>query len=568
MLASHCAAPMDYPTGKLAFILIAAVLLSCLGAWGVAHRYRSAMRRLMGAPALAVGAAGETGATGHEPVPPGASAVAPPRPVTAQENRRAGQRLALLLIALSGLLAASSAALFLGFSLDEPFSFKRFAVLALVRVWPVIPVLGLMWRWSRPRLLAALGLWCVLCFAVLWWRSIDAQPLALLQFLAGEIGVPMALVALLFMSAATRAVASWLLPPFVGLVWASMLGIDGLAWMVAQRSPVLLWLTSWLSVNGVIALFALAPWGVAWWPLKRLGRALARAYARKQLSELMVMFTAVWAIVLLVQALTSASSLGLRGLLMLLPLVWVPLVMTGMAVMDRSEQRRSNPASPPRPPTLLVLRVFQRDAQVQALFDQVIERWRLTGNTVLIAGTDLIDRTLDADDIFTFLDGGLAQRFIATDADVAPRLAGFDLRPDAEGRFRINECYCHDTTWRSALDALVQRSDVVLMDLRGFQAHNAGCVHELQTLAQAQRLGRVVVLVDDQTDRAAADAAAAAAPAGRIVWLAAARTGSHAWRGVLRSLFAMAPAPSPAPAPAPSPVLDAAKRPGAHPHVP
>ena len=149
---------MDYPTGKLAFILIAAVLLSCLGAWGVAHRYRSAMRKLMGAPAVAVGAAGETG---REPVPPGASPVSPPRPVTAQENRRAGRRLALLLIALSGLMAASSAALFLVFSLDEPFSFKRLAVLALVRVWPVIPVLGLMWRWSRPRLLAALGLWCV-----------------------------------------------------------------------------------------------------------------------------------------------------------------------------------------------------------------------------------------------------------------------------------------------------------------------------------------------------------------------------------------------------------------------
>ena len=208
-----------------------------------------------------------------------------------------------------------------------------------------------------------------------------------------------------------------------------------------------------MSVNGVIALFVLASWLVAWWPLKRLGQALARAYARKQLSELMVMFTSVWAIVLLTEAITSASSLGLRGLVMLLPLAWVPLV---MAVVMR--WRGPNPAPKHRPPTLLVLRVFQRDAQVQALFDQVIERWCLTGNTVLIAGTDLIDRTLDADDIFTFLDGGLAQRFIATTSDVAPRLAAFDLRPDAEGRYRINECYCHDTTWQNALAALVQRS--------------------------------------------------------------------------------------------------------------
>ena len=241
---------------------------------------------------------------------------------------------------------------------------------------------------------------------------------------------------------------------------------------------------------------------------------------------------------LLTEAITSASSLGLRGLVMRLPLAWVPLV---MAVVMRWRGRGPKTALQHRPPTLLVLRVFQRDAQVQALFDHVIERWRLTGNTVLIAGTDLTERTLDADDIFTFLDGGLAQRFIATKADVAPRLAGFDLAPDAEGRYRINECYCHDTTWQSALAALVQRSDVVLMDLRGFQAHNAGCVHELATLARAssepQRLARVVVLVDGQTDRAAADAAVAGAPVGRFMWVDGSGTGARERRQVLDSLF-------------------------------
>ena len=524
---------MNYSTGKLAFILTVAVLLACLGAWVVAYRYRAAMQRLMSAPSSVAGAAADIPS---EPPPSTPASIPPPYPVTAQDNHRANLRLALLLIALSVLMAASSAALFLGLSIDDPFSAKRLAVLTLVRAWPVIPVLGLMWRWSRLRLLGALMLWCALCFAVMWWRSIEPRPFELLLFLAGEVGVPMALVALLFMTDATRAIASWLLPPFVGLVWASILGVDGLAWMVAHRSPALLWLTSWSSVNAVIALFVLAPWLIAWWPLKWLGRALARAYARKQLSELMVLFTSVWAIVLLCDALSSASSLGLGGLLMLLPLAWVPFVMWGVTTFARLRA-----AADGRPPTLLVLRVFQRDAQVQALFDHVIERWRLTGNTVLIAGTDLADRTLDADDIFTFLDGGLAQRFIATKADVAPRLAGFDLAPDAEGRYRINECYCHDTTWQSALAALVQRSDVVLMDLRGFQAHNAGCVHELATLARAssepQRLARVVVLVDGQTDRAAADAAVAGAPVGRFVWVEGSGTGARERRQVLSSLF-------------------------------
>jgi hypothetical protein len=156
---------------------------------------------------------------------------------------------------------------------------------------------------------------------------------------------------------------------------------------------------------------------------------------------------------------------------------------------------------------------------------------------VLIAGTDLADRTLDAADIFTFIDGGLAQRFIRTPAEVAPRLAAFDLAADAEGRYRINECYCHDTTWQEALAALVHRSDVVLMDLRGFQAHNAGCRHELAVLAGAPRIARVVVLTDAQTDRPAATLAAAGAPAERFVWLDAGRIDPGKRREVLRSLF-------------------------------
>ena len=558
---------MNYSTGKLAFIVIAAVVLAFIAAWVIAGRYRAAMRRLMSAPkvraapsppprggsrsvaqphllestpaAAAWPAAAPRDAIARAVASDPAQSTPPPQRVSAQDNRRADLRLALLLIGLSGLMALSSAALFLGFDIDDPFSFKRLGVLALVRLWPVIPALGLMWRWSRGRLLGMLLLWCALCFGVMLWRSIEPRPLELLAFLAGEVGVPMLLVALLCLGDATRAIASWLLPPLVGLVWASVFGVDALALMVERRSPWLLNLPSWLGAHTVIALFALAPWLLAWWPLKWLGRALARAYVRKWLSELMVLFTAVWAVSLLSQALTSASSRGLFGLVMLLPLLWVPLAMAAVLALAR---QRTVPRG--RPPTLLVLRVFQHDAQVQALFDHVIERWRLTGNTVLIAGTDLADRTLGADDIFTFLDGGLAQRFIHTPADVAPRLAGFDLAPDAEGRFRINELYCHDTTWQDALAALVQHSDVVLMDLRGFQAHNAGCRHELAVLARARRLARVVVLTDAQTDHAAATAAAVGAPPDRFVWLDVPNvqhTGARERRAVLQSLFASAP---------------------------
>lgn len=181
-----------------------------------------------------------------------------------------------------------------------------------------------------------------------------------------------------------------------------------------------------------------------------------------------------------------------------------------------------------------MLRVFQRDAAVETLFDRVIERWRLSGNTVLIAGTDLISRTLDPDDLFTFLDGRVGERFITTPVQVPRRLAGFDLRPDPDGRYRVNACYCLDTTWQAAL---VQRADVVLMDLRGFQAHNAGRRHELGVLSQAPGVQRVVVLHDALTDRLTAQADVAAAPAGRFVWVEAGRLSAERVDAVLCHLL-------------------------------
>jgi hypothetical protein len=170
---------------------------------------------------------------------------------------------------------------------------------------------------------------------------------------------------------------------------------------------------------------------LAWWPARVLGRALGRAYSHKWFPDLLAMFTAVWAFSLTDRALTVATQgdAGAAAFAMYLPLLWIPVVMWSVARWrSRSE----------RPPTLLVLRVFQHDAHARSLFDQVVERWRLSGNAVMIAGTDLVDRTLDPHDIFEFLDRTLAQRFIVSPADVARRIDAFDMIADSDGRYRVN----------------------------------------------------------------------------------------------------------------------------------
>ncbi len=424
----------------------------------------------------------------------------------------------------------------------DPLMPWRVIPIAILHLWPVVPAIALLWRWSRAQFFGALLLWCLATVAALVaiaeWRQIDMGPWLVLRIMADEIGLSLALLSLVFLGEATRAIAPWLLMPAALLAWSSLAGIRTMVF-IGERQPTGLTsvitlldpLLGWLPWYGVLALFVLLPWILAWWPARVLGRALGRAYSRKQFSDLLAMFTAVWAFALTDRALTVATqaTAGAAAGAFYLPLLWIPAVMWLAA---RWRPRRD------RPPALLVLRVFQQDAQARALFDHVVERWRLTGNTVMIAGTDLADRTIDADDIFQFLDGRLAQRFIANPADVRRRIDAFDMAADIDGRYRVNECYCHDTTWQDALQALVRASDVALMDLRGFHAHNAGCRYELLTLAHTSRKLRVVVLTDDRTDRDVAEDAVASGRHERFAWIDASRFDARKRREVLARLLA------------------------------
>ncbi|HEY8224929.1 MAG TPA: hypothetical protein VIG25_06610 [Pyrinomonadaceae bacterium] len=510
---------------KLYFTLIVSVLLSCVAAWIIARRYRHRMQQLMRMPHT-----GESQATVAEAAPDSP----PPLPVSLADNRSAGRRLTLLLIALSCLISLTSACIWFALKFPgEPLSPRGVAVSTLVYVWPVVPGLGLLWRWSRKRLFATMLLWVAAIFGLLLW---EFDSLLALKFVMSETALPLVLVFLIFfLGGATRAIAPWLLMPALVLVSSVLAGLEALMYMAQHESPLLKsliapleWLPGWSGVIVVFALSMLLSAIIAWWPMRMLGRALGQAHSRKWLSDLLVVFTGVWAFALTDRALTFSTTVGAKAFALYLPLLWIPAVM----LLARRTRR------PGRAPTLLVLRVFQQDEQARSLFDHVVERWRLSGNTVMIAGTDLADRTLDAADIFQFLDRRLAERFVVSPADVARRIDAFDVAADIDGRYRVNECYCHDTTWQYALQALMRYSDVVLMDLRGFQANNAGCRYELTTLAQAARELRVVVLTDSRTDRAAAQEAIASGREERFTWIEASHFRRSKHREVMVRLFA------------------------------
>jgi hypothetical protein len=281
----------------------------------------------------------------------------------------------MLLVASSCLLAGTSACIFSAVMFPaDPLMLWRVIPIALLHLWPVVAAMALMWRWSRARFFGALLLWCAATWVVLFgiglWRQIEMEPVLLLQLMASEIGLSLALLSLVFMGEATRAIAPWLLMPAALLAWSSLAGVRAMVFiderqpplltsLIAQLDPVL----GWLPWYGVLVLFVLLPWALAWWPARALGRALGRAYSRKWFSDLLATFTAVWAFALTDRALTVATQANAGAVAMYLPLLWIPIVMWSAARWcPRSE----------RPPTLLVLRVFQQDAQARSLFDHVV----------------------------------------------------------------------------------------------------------------------------------------------------------------------------------------------------
>jgi hypothetical protein len=230
------------------------------------------------------------------------------------------------------------------------------------------------------------------------------------------------------------------------------------------------------------------------WLAWRLLIVLAGALERKRFSDTQLVVDCWWAVVAAdVTAMTLSITHGFWGIAggaaaFLAYRLPVEVVLRGM------------PAVTPAPRRLLLLRVFGYQARTESLFDRVAQAWRFRGPVQLIAGVDLAMRTVDPGDVLAFLDGRLSEQYIAAAQDVPDRIARLDLRPDPDARFRVNEVYCHDDTWRPALEMLLDTSDAVLMDLRGFSERNAGCIFELEQLVHRLASDDIVLVCDKTTD--------------------------------------------------------------------
>jgi hypothetical protein len=246
---------------------------------------------------------------------------------------------------------------------------------------------------------------------------------------------------------------------------------------------------AFLLLGVLFALIAAGP-VTAWFTL----RLVAARYGRKRTSDQNVGMSALWLTFAGVHSATYAF-LDARWML-----AGVFVFLAFAIVVTRGFRLARRRAPNARAPRLLVLRVFALGRKSRRLFDRFATLWRHIGSVQLIAGPDLASSTVEPHEFLDFIRRRIGDRFLDSDQSIKRALADLDTDPDPDGRYRVTDFICRDHAWRTVFGRLAANSDVVLMDLRGFSAMNAGCTYELGELLDVVPVERITVIINQSTD--------------------------------------------------------------------
>lgn len=322
--------------GKIASVLIFAVLASALAGHIVAARYRKRVLAWMsqGTPPRDAGGA---------PAPPQRPARAA-RASSIAANRSARRRLALAIVAISLAVGFSQSWWSLQFVHNETgYGPIKLSLIGAAYAWVMVPALGLLWRWRWLRIALSSAAYMAVFGLLMSLRSTGAQsPVTMALWLGGTIAVPLIAFGLAA-SGRARATGPYLLPLFLILGGASVVGTDLLGQLI-ERPSAMQWIIGLgASHVTVFAAFALAPWLILAWPAWRLARALARGYQAKRYSEPLYLMGSYWLVALLVTALPASHGIGAASLTVLACWLWLPLG-RGWRAAARPPARSTQPA--------------------------------------------------------------------------------------------------------------------------------------------------------------------------------------------------------------------------------
>jgi len=495
-------------TGQLPFILIAAAVLAYPLSVLLLRLYRRAVLRSMGRRAgAAAGSPREEGTS--EPASPQPAASlrlvtlsgsdglpsAPTASAHCQQILAAPWRAATL-YALGGVCYAVVMALAFLVSGGISFSLLRFLMLALNFIWPLVLtiwlVAGSTTRTKVMLLLVYFGAYVLISgLTLILSPSLSvAQPF----ILWGSLNIlPTALV-LAFLTRQVRAVGPMVLTFLVIAITGSVALLE----ILSRNQSLLRSLAGFgfslgLGAVGVFISFILigfAALSVIGWFLVKWIRA---RYERKLISDQSLTLDTLW----LLFGIVYGIGLSFEGPIWIFSGLVAFLAYKAAVYFGFSSLKHPSPGPGAR---LLLLRVFSLGKRSEQLFDAFGLHWRYVGSVHMIAGPDLATTTVEPHEFLDFLTGKLSRRFIDSRETFNHRLKERDHQPDHDWRFRVNDFFCFDDTWKMVLTQLVSESDTVLMDVRGFSRERAGCIFEINHLINSASLERVVLLVDATTD--------------------------------------------------------------------
>jgi hypothetical protein len=394
-------------------------------------------------------------------------------------------------------LVLSSA--WLVFTRVEGIALTRLLWLMACYSWPTVLAVAMIAAVSRSQRIAVTAAYFGLLFVAGTYalaRNADLT-FAQLAFFWVFANLPATLLLLAFLRRSVRAVGPLVLAFMVAALAGSqvLLSIVG-AEESALRAVAALGAAVGVGAAGMIVVLMLIGFGVfgvgGWWLLGWIGRR----YQQRRMSDQSLTLDAMWLLFGIVQSITLAFEgvlwifTGVAAFALYKIVTAVGFAATRARLTDEDDH------------TLLLLRVFSLGSRSERLFDALSRRWLRAGSITMIAGPDLVTSTVEPHEFLEFMGGRLSRRFVRGSADLDERLRTRTLGRDPDGRYRVNEFFCHADTWQATMARLAWGADAVLMDLRSFSPGNAGCVYELQQLIDTVPLERVVFTIDPTTDRA------------------------------------------------------------------
>ena len=373
----------------------------------------------------------------------------------------------------------------------------RFVLLFCIYAWPVVLTVNLVAAATRRARVGTVTVYFVVLVVLSAIGVVRSPDFSLIQ--AGGLWLTINLLPTAglwaFLNRRVRAVGPLVLSFMVLAITGSQL----LPFIVGsdQRLFNFVFKIGWaigLDANGIfigVIVLGIAIFGLVGWLTLRWVRA---RYERKRISDQSITLDAIWLMFGIVQSIPlvfGAAAWILSGLLAFV--VYKIITGGGFSLLNHR-------ALLGKSPNLLLLRVFSLGKRSERLFEALGKYWRHAGSIRLIAGPDLATTTVEPHEFLDFLSGKLARRFIDGLQTLDLRISEMDIEPDQDGRFRVNDFFCYEDTWKMVLSRLVSESDVVLMDLRGFSSKNAGAAYEIEELINVVPLKRVVFVIDETTD--------------------------------------------------------------------